>query len=109
ELPQLFHLSPGGHMNSNCHIGRLGALAAAAALLMGLGGCNRGGESTTARTGMAASGAEATATAPGGMAASAAISGSGISSSTTSSATTTTTTPGGMVGTNPPGAVAPPT
>jgi hypothetical protein len=94
-------------MNPNCHIGRLGALAAAAALLMGLVGCDRGGESTTARTGMAASGAEATATAPGSTAASAVISGSGISSSTTSS--TTTTTPGGMVGTNPPGAVAPPT
>ena len=91
-------------MNPNCHIGRLGALAAAAALLMGLGGCDRGGESTTARTGMAASGAEttATATAPGSTAASAVISGSGISSSTT------TTTPGGMVGTNPPGAVSSP-
>ena len=90
-------------MNPNCHIGRLGALAAAIALLMGLGGCDRGGESTTARTRPAASGADMTATGPSSTAASAVISGSGISSSTT-----TTTTPGGMVGTNPPGAVTPP-
>ena len=91
-------------MNRNCHIGRLGA-AAAAALVLGLGGCDRGGESTT-QSRQTTSGADTTAAYPGSAAASAVISGSGISTGT-STATTTTTTPGAMVGTSPPGAVAP--
>jgi hypothetical protein len=89
-------------MNPNCHIARVGALASAAALLLALVGCDRGGE-TTVRTRTAASGAEMTATGPGSTAASAVISGSGISSSTT----TTTPSPGATIGTYPPAAVAP--
>jgi hypothetical protein len=92
-------------MYPNCHFGRLGAVATAAALVLGLGGCDRGGESTV-RSPTTTSGADTTATGPSSTAASAAISGSGISTGTPTT-TTITTTPGAMVGTSPPGAVAP--
>ena len=84
-------------MESNRHVGWLGAVAAAIALGSGLAGCDRGGSDDT------------TAAAPGGTAASAVISGSGISPGTSSGsiAGTTTASPGAMVGTYPPGAVAP--
>jgi len=83
-------------MESNRHVGWLGAVAAAVALGVGLAGCDRGSSDTTAA-------------APGSIAASAVISGSGISPGTSSGsiAGATTASPGALVGTNPPGAVAP--
>ncbi|HEY2929152.1 hypothetical protein [Piscinibacter sp.] len=80
-------------MESNRHIGWLGAVSVAVALGVGLAACDRGGPETTAK-------------APDATAASA-VSGSGISTGTPTGGLAGTTTPGEMVGTSPPGAVAP--